>query len=77
MLYLIPEWCRITFKSRSVRHAASPTSFMSGFQGRSARASLAEVDFGQDFPAPGTIPVDAGVPAVMQFIYEVRKELGI
>jgi hypothetical protein len=41
------------------------------------RASLAEVDFGQDFPAPATTPVDAGVPAVMQFIYEVRKELGI
>jgi len=50
---------------------------MSGFQERSARASLAEVDFGQDFPAPATTPVDAGVPAVMQFIYEVRKELGI
>jgi hypothetical protein len=50
---------------------------MSGFQGRFARASLAEVDFGQDFPARATIPVDASVPVVMQIIYEVRKELGI
>ena len=69
MLYAIPEWCRIIFKSRTVRHAGFADICYVQIPGTLCESiARAEVDLGRDFSAPRIIPIDVGVPAVMQFI---------
>jgi hypothetical protein len=60
MQYVIPQSCRIIFESRSASRGFADICYVR-IQGRSARASRVEVDFGQDFSAPAIIPIDACV----------------